>query len=342
MPSVRLRVWNGLLRATQARVGSLRPTFGRIPAKRHPTPPSPIRPAPILAPVLAPVLALPALLIGSGMLAAEAGEIETAVPPGYGEPASEGRAGTSQLAASDQAISEPLGGHSLQLGPGAALSWSGLTLYHHASYPEDPTDGRQDIILAPGFTPLLLRPGSQSGGLGSARDGLERRNLAGGRAASPRRSRATFGLSQSLGPLDVAVTGDYGRYKLPVRPQLDLSKEEKLMRLGANLGLGGFQVRGSMGAEVKPFEIGNTLAWDLAATYSEGPWAFGLAYTHSLLADAPNDEEVDTLGTLQSGVRYAISPSMSAGAHGMFWSFSDEDSRAASDLAGVLSFSMRF
>ena len=152
----------------------------------------------------------------------------------------------------------------------------------------------------------------------------------------------TFGLSQSFGALNVAVTGDYGRYKLPVRPELDLSKEEKLMRLGANLGLGGFQVRGSMGAEIKPFKVGNTLAWDLAATYSEGPWALGLAYTHSLLADAPNEEEVDTLGTLQSGVRYAITPEMSAGAHAMFWSFSDEESREATDVAGVLSFSMRF
>lgn len=334
MPFARVIAWNGRLRATQARSDGLRPAFERTPAKRNPTPSNALRPALILA--------LPALLIGPGMVAAETGDFQPLIPPGYGEPASKGRAGTNQLAASDQAISAPLGGHSLQLGPGAALSWSGVTLYHHASYPEDPTDGHPDFVLAPGFTPLLLGPGSQPGGLAPARGGLRRQGLNGGGTSSPRRSRGTFGLSQSLGPLDIAVTGDYGRYKLPVRPELDLSKEEKLMRLGANLGLGGFQVRGSMGAEIKPFEIGNTLAWDLAATYSEGPWAFGLAYTHALLADAPNDEEVDTLGTLQSGVRYAIAPGMSAGAHAMFWSFSDEDSRAATDVAGVLSFSLQF
>lgn len=300
------------------------------------------------------VLALPALLIGSGPGAAKAGDLDVPTPPGYGEPAGKGRVTASQVAAADRAAAvermaevqdpapEPLAGHSLQLGPGAALSWSGVTLYHHRSYPEDPTDGRPDIVLAPGFTPLLQSPSTLSGGPAPGGNGLARGGFSAGPRSSGRQSRVTFGLSQSLGPLDIAVTGDYGRYKLPVRPELDLSKEEKLMRLGANLGLGGFQVRGSMGAEIKPFELGNTLAWDLAATYSEGPWAIGLAYTHSLLADAPNDEEVDTLGTLQSGVRYAITPEMSAGAHAMFWSFTDEESQAATDVAGVLSFSMRF
>ena len=33
---------------------------------------------------------------------------------------------------------------------------------------------------------------------------------------------------------------------------------------------------------------------------------------------------------------------MSAGAHAMFWNLSDDESSAANDVAGVLSFSMRF
>lgn len=295
-----------------------------------------------LRPAVTLALALTALLIGRGLETAGANEIEALIPPGYGELASEGRIGPNLAAAGKQAGPEPLGGHSLQLGPTAYLSWSGVRLYHHASYPEDQIDARAGIVRAPGFTPLILRPGSQPGRPAQAGGGLEPQSFSAGPQSSPRRSRLTFGLSQSLGALDVAVTGDYGRYELPVRPKLDIYKEEKLMRLGANLGLGGFEVRGSMGAEVKPFELGNTLAWDLAATYNEGPWAFGLSYTHSLLADAPNEEEVDTLGTLQSGVRYAITPEVSAGAHAMFWSLSDEDSQAATDVAGVLSFSMRF
>ncbi|MDJ0944510.1 MAG: hypothetical protein QNJ30_13665 [Kiloniellales bacterium] len=264
------------------------------------------------------------------------------MPPGYGEPASTGQPGARLGAADGQTVPEPLGGHSLQLGPGAALSWNGVTLYHHNAYPEDPTDGRPDIVLAPGFTPLILSPGPQSGGVPRAGEGLQRRSFSSKSSSSRRRSRVAAGLSQNLGPIDLAVTGDYGRYKLPVRSDVNLSNEEKLLRLGANLGIGGFEVRGSMGAEIKPFEIGNTLAWDLAATFNEGPWAFGLAYTYSLLADAPNQEEVDTLGTLQSGLRYAITPDMSAGAHAMFFTFTDEDDQDVTDMAGVLSFSMRF
>jgi hypothetical protein len=287
-------------------------------------------------------LALPALLLGSGAGPVEASDFETFIPPGYGEPALDGPTATNLAAADGSALPEPLGGHSLQLGPGAALSWSGVTLYNQGSFPDDPTDARPDIDLVPGFTPLLLSPAAQPSGSTGARDRWKGQSFGGSASSSGRRSRFRVGLSQSVGPLDLAVTGDYGRFKLPVRPELDLSEEEKLMRLGARIGLGGFEVRGSMGAEIKPFEIGNTLAWDLAATFDEGPWAFGLAYTHSLLADAPNSEEVDTLGTLQSGVRFSITPNMSAGAHAMFFSFTDEDSESDTDLAGVLSFSMRF
>ena len=331
MKSVRWKVWHGLLSATQARDGDARSALRTIQPK--PT---------WLYPGLArPALAL-ALLLGSGAGLVKASEFETFIPPGYGEPAREGPTATNLAAVDGQAAPEPIGGHSLQLGPGAALSWNGVTLYDNGAFPDDPTDARPDIVLAPGFTPLLLSPASQANEFSGTRGNWQGQRIGRSGSSSGRRSRVRVGLSQSVGPLDLAVTGDYGRFKLPVRPELNLSEEEKLMRLGARVGLGGFEVRGSMGAEIKPFEIGNTLAWDLAATFDEGPWAFGVAYTHSFMADAPNSEEVDVLGTFQSGVRYSITPNMSAGAHGMFFTFTDEDSESATDLAGVLSFSMRF
>ncbi len=334
MKSVQWKAWYGLLSATRARndgtcsaLQSLKPTSTwPYSGLARPTVP----------------LALSALLLGSGAGPVEASDLENFIPPGYAEPAREGRTAANLAAAHEPSLDEQFGGHSLQLGPGAALSWSGVTLYDNGAFPDDPTDSRPDIVLAPGFTPLLLSPVSEPLVFSGARDHWQGQRIGGSALASGTRSRVTVGLSQSVGPLDLAVTGDYGRFKLPVRPELDLSEEEKLMRLGAHVGFGGFEVRGSVGAEIKPFEIGNTLAWDLAATFDEGPWAFGLAYTHSLLADAPNSEEVDSLGTLQSGVRYSITPSMSAGAHAMFFTFTDEDTGSDTDLAGVLSFSMRF
>ena len=331
MSSVLRRVWYGLLRATQARAGSVWPVLSASQANPNIGAAKPGRSA--------LVLALPTLLLGSLAGPVGAAETEVLVPPGYGEPASRGPALASLPTTGDEAAPGPHNGPSLRLGPGTAPSWSGLTLYHHASYAEDPTGPDPSIVLAPGFTPLLLSPASQPGGLAPVEESSAQRW---GSSSSERNGRLTFGLKQVLGPLDVAVTGDYGTYKIPVSPDLDLFREEKLLRLGANLGVGELQVRSSMGAEIKPFSIGNTLAWDLAATFNEGPWAFGVAYTHSLLADAPSTEEVDTLGTLQSGMRYAITPSMSAGAHAMFWNLSDDESSAANDVAGVLSFSMRF
>ncbi len=334
MKSDQWMAWYGLLSVTQARDDGARSALQSF------QPNSTWLYSRLARPTLA--LALPALLLGSGAGAVEASDLENFIPPGYGEPAKEGRTAANLAAAHEPSLDEPFGGHSLQLGPGAALSWSGVTLYDNGALPDDPTDSRPDIVLAPGFTPLLRSPVSEPIVFGGVGDHWQGQSIGGSASASGTRSRVTVGLSQSVGPFDLAVTGDYGRFKLPVRPELDLSEEEKLARVGAHIGFGGLEVRGSVGAEIKPFEIGNTLAWDLAATFDEGPWAFGLAYTHSLLADAPNSEEVDTLGTLQSGVRYSITPSMTAGAHAMFFTFTDEDTGSDTDLAGVLSFSMRF
>lgn len=228
-----------------------------------------------------------------------------------------------------------LGGHALHLDSGATLSWNGLTLNGFSSYPDSPTDSRFESSLAADFTPLSF----DTHGATNGRFALE----SPGRSSEPRdTSRLRVGLSQNLGILQVSVASDYGRFKLPVHPEFNLAEEQKLLRFGGGLRVGGFSLRGTMGADVKPFKVGDALAWDLAATFTEGPWSTGVAYTHSILTKGPTDREVDTLGTLQGGVRYAFTPELSATANAMFWNFSDQDGREATDVAGVIGISLSF
>ena len=315
--SVRASHSHGLLRATQARAGEVRPqqtTFQRQ--------------------ALA-AISLPALFLAGAVGQADAQTFEVIASPDQSALAPD----SAQI--SGQREIGPLDGHSLTVGPSAVFSRSGLTLYEFSAYPDSPNDNRPDWSLAPGFTPLTVNLVQQDPfRLGADRgDGKARKAS----ESAFSRDRVGIGFSQGFGGgWRLSVTGNYGVLRLPVDRGVDVAEEQDLLRLGANLEYGELSLRGSMGADVKPFKVGKTLAWDLAAAYREGPWSLNVAYTHSILAEGPTEQAVETLGTLQGGIGFDVTTNITASASALFWNFSEEEGGDATDLGGLLTLSVRF
>lgn len=315
--SVRTAFSHGRLSATPARAGEVRP-----------------RQTAFLLNVLIAV-SVPALFLAGALGPAHGQTFEVIAPPE--QPA---------LASGNAQVTElreigPLDGHNLAVGPSAVFSRSGLTLYEFSAYPESPNDNRPDGSSAPGFTPLTLGLVRQDpfrlGG-----DPVEGQSRTASESAFSR-DRVGIGFSQGFGGgWRLSVTGNYGILRLPVDRGVDVAEEQDLLRLGANLEYGELSLRGSMGADIKPFKVGKTLAWDLAAAYREGPWSLNLAYTHSILAEGPTEQEVETLGTLQGGIGYDVTSNVTASASALFWNFSEEEGGSATDIGGLLTLSMRF
>lgn len=315
--SVRTSLSHGLLRATPARPGEVRPrraTFYRLAL---------------------PALSLPALFLTSPLGPAHGQSLEVTAPPEQTALASDSTQGTDLHAIG------PFDGHSLSVGPSAVFSRSGLTLYEFTAYPESPNDNRPDWSLAPGFTPLTVNLVQQDPFRlgGSAGEGRAQKSS----ESAFSRDRVGIGFTQGFaGGWRLSVTGNYGILRLPVDRGVDVAEEQDLLRLGANLEYGELSLRGSMGADIKPFKVGKTLAWDLAAAYREGPWSLNVAYTHSILAEGPTEQAVETLGTLQGGIGYDVTTNITASASALFWNFSEEEGGSATDIGGLLTLSMRF
>ncbi len=319
MMSVRAAFSHGLLSATPARAGQVRPrrtTFHRL---------------------ILTSLSLPAFFLTSTLDPAHGQTIEvaalskqTAVAPGGAQ-------------VTEQREIGPLGGHSLAVGPSAVFARSGLTLYEFSAYPESANDRRPDGTLSssPGFTPLNLALVQQDPfHLNGESDGRRAQRSSG---SAPGRNRSGLGFSQGFGGgWRLSVTGNYGILRLPVDREVDVAVEQDLLRLGANLEYGEVSLRGSMGADIKPFKVGKTLAWDLAAAYREGPWSLNMAYTHSILAEGPTEQAVETLGTLQGGIGFDVTSNITASASALFWNFSEQEGGNATDIGGLLGLSLRF
>lgn len=315
--SVRASHSHGLLRATPARAGEVRP--------RHAT----------IHRLALAAFSLPALFLAGALGPAQAQTFEVIAPPQ--------QAGLAPGSAQVSELREigPLDGHSLAVGPTAVFSRSGLTLNEFSAYPDSPNDNRPDWSLAPGFTPLTVNLVQQDPfRLGGNRgEGKSRKASQSGFSDD----RVGIGFSQGFGGgWRLSVAGNYGILKLPVDRGVDVAEEQDLLRLGANLEYGELSLRGSMGADIKPFKVGKTLAWDLAAAYREGPWSLNVAYTHSILAEGPTEQAVETLGTLQGGIGFDVTTDVTASASALFWNFSEEEGGDATDVGGLLTLSMRF
>lgn len=248
---------------------------------------------------------------------------------------------TIDLAGEDWSIGsylsrEPFAGHFVQVGPDTLFTWNGFVRGAASrSYEEQ----QPQLLFSLGPASLVTltdrnrrfvereRPASSGNRSNGKSFGLNRLGL---------------GLSQQVVGAQLSLAADYGEAKLPVHPDFELVDSDDLLRLGTELAIGGFRLTGSVGYEVKPFKIGDTLSWDLAAIFGEGPWTVGLTFAETTFTESPIDVEAEVLNTFQAGIRYNFAPRMSGSVSAIYWGFSDDQDRGYSDLAGVVGLSWKF
>jgi predicted porin len=111
---------------------------------------------------------------------------------------------------------------------------------------------------------------------------------------------------ESLGGVDVAVTGGYRR----ADDDRAGMKNPEQYSAGLNLGFAGFTVGGSIAIEDSS-RAQDGLAFDAGATYSTGPWTVGATYFHSEVEGAPGGGDSD-LNAAQGGIASGITASANA------------------------------
>ena len=142
--------------------------------------------------------------------------------------------------------------------------------------------------------------------------------------------------------IEISLGGDYGRTPKSVPGAVRLVDDRKLLRLGAHARTREFTVGGSIGSDIDPDRLGETLSWDAFTRYDFGALSIGLVYNYTIEIDDPSQDTGGNPGTLQGGVSYAFTPRMAITTNIAYGSYVNEDGADDSGIAGVVGFSLDF
>ncbi len=223
---------------------------------------------------------------------------------------------------------------------GAAPSPSGVLLPDVSSYFELDGNYGQGTYFTPrvqGFQLNWSGDQESSSGTGTAGgDGVRSQTY----MIRPMSVGANF--SQRFRDFEISLGGDYGRMPKSVPGAVRLAEDHKLLRLGAHARTREFTVGGSIGSDIDPHNLGETLSWDAFSRYDFGALSIGLVYNYTIEIDDPSQESGGMPGTLQGGVSYAFTPRMAITTNVAYGSSVGEDSSEDPGIAGVLGFSLDF
>ena len=212
----------------------------------------------------------------------------------------------------------------------SALSPSGAQLPEISSYLDSERDATEVTYLTPRTNGLQFGMTHEHG---EAEDGSKKKK--------PKSVSANF--SENLGAFEFSLGGDYGSTPEPMHRGVELVEDEKLMRVGAHVGLAGFRFGGTFGGDLKPGDFGQTLSWNNFARFDQGPVSIGLVHSYTLQGDKDDDAQAaQNFGTLQGGFSYSITPNLTTSLNAAYGSYLDEDSDSDSSLAGVFGVHWRF
>ena len=148
--------------------------------------------------------------------------------------------------------------------------------------------------------------------------------------------------SQKFRDFEISLGGDYGRTPKSVPGAVRLVEDHKLLRLGAHARTREFTVGGSIGSDINPYNLGETLSWDAFSRYDFGEFSIGLVYNYTIEIDDPSQDSDGMPGTLQGGVSYAFTPRMAITTNVAYGSDVSADSSEDTGIVGVLGFSLDF
>ncbi len=223
---------------------------------------------------------------------------------------------------------------------GAAPSPSGVLLPDVSSYFDPDGNYDQGTYFTPrvqGFQ-LNWSGDQESPSATSAVGGTEVRSQT--YMVRPKSVGASF--AQDFRDFEISLGGDYGRTPKSVPGAVRLVDDRKLLRLGAHARTREFTVGGSIGSDIDPDRLGETLSWDAFTRYDFGALSIGLVYNYTIEIDDPSQDTGGNPGTLQGGVSYAFTPRMAITTNIAYGSYVNEDGADDSGIAGVVGFSLDF
>ncbi len=157
--------------------------------------------------------------------------------------------------------------------------------------------------------------------------------------------------SESFNGVDVKVAGGYNRIEAPDNVEALGGDDVQQIKVGINLGFGGFSVGGSYANEFdgKLIVSGGAVgrdeegqSWDAGASYSTGPWGVSATYFHGEWeGDVGNgDEEVDAF---VGAVSYALGPGIKTSFSVMYGALEDDATGNKGEATmGIIGLSVSF
>ncbi len=115
--------------------------------------------------------------------------------------------------------------------------------------------------------------------------------------------------------------------------------------------IGGFALPGPFPAGTQPLAFSSFTSgaistegwsWDAGASYSTGPWTFGIAYIHGEVEGSvttPGDDELDAFS---GGIEYAVGPGITASVTGMYGDWDEEGGGENEGYLGIVGVSFGF
>lgn len=178
--------------------------------------------------------------------------------------------------------------------------------------------------------------------------GWESDETLGGSAAGSRSDDSfalSIGLNESLGPLDLGLSGGYRATsgpRLPHEVGASGAAELEQYKLNLNLGYAGFVVSGAYSREYSGYAAEGDI-WDAGIAYGTGPWTFGVNYLYgSFRSAAPALQGDEQMTAVAGAVSYSLGPSFTARAQLSHAEWQDGAGFANSGTSGILGFHYNF
>jgi len=148
--------------------------------------------------------------------------------------------------------------------------------------------------------------------------------------------------TQDVQGVELSIGGDYGATLSSAPGTLGLVEDEAPLRLGAHARFQDFIIGGMFGTDLEGGDGGEALSWDAFGRYDFGALSIGMAYSAMIERDDSETKQQDIPGTLQAGVSYSFTPSMSITSNVVHGDLAGGDGTEESGVAGVLGFSLDF
>ena len=154
---------------------------------------------------------------------------------------------------------------------------------------------------------------------------------------------------ETLGSVDLAISGGYRRAEAPDNAIGGVNPDDlEQVSFGATVGFAGLTIGGSYANETEGRIRGAGISsegysYDVGASYSNGPWTFGLLYFHGREEGSLAVGGDNTLDTASAAVEYVLAPGVEASLTGMYADWRTEGPGRDNDgFSGILGIEFGF